>query len=38
MTIKLDENAVIIINDFYSAIIIGGKEFGMSDYRKKATR
>ena len=30
MTIKLSERMYIIVNDFYSAIIIDGQEYGMS--------
>lgn len=30
MTVKVDENTYIIINDFYAAIIIDGQEFGMA--------
>ena len=30
MTIILSERVYIIINDFYSAIIIDGHEFGMA--------
>ena len=29
MTIKLSEQVTIIINDWYSAIIVEGKEFGI---------
>jgi|GEM_PF-6996064 len=29
MTIKLSEQVTVIINDWYSAIIVEGKEFGM---------
>ena len=35
MTVKVDEKTYIIINDFYSAIIIDGKEFGMASNRCK---
>ena len=30
MTIKVDENTYIVINDIYSAIIINEQEFGMA--------
>lgn len=30
MTIKLSESVIVIINDFYSAIIIDGVEYGMA--------
>ena len=29
MTIKLSDNVTVIISDWYSAIIIDGKEFGI---------
>lgn len=29
MTIKVDENTYIVINNFYAAIIIDGLEFGL---------